>query len=148
MQVLQITVTFATLLYLRMKISHSHNKADYIGILGSLLCIVHCLAMPVLALGSAFGHDHHMHIGFLSLDYLFILINAAAVYFATREHRSVFVRILLWFALLLFAVSLIFEERNVVFQWLGYLGSALLITGHVINLYICQIAPQTKFKVS
>jgi hypothetical protein len=117
--VLQITVTFATLLYLRMKISHSHNKADYIGILGSLLCIVHCLAMPVLALGSAFGHDHHMHIGFLSLDYLFILINAAAVYFATREHRSAFVRILLWSALLLFAVSLIFEERNV--AWLSWL---------------------------
>ena len=148
MQVLQITVTFATLLYLRMKISHSHNKADYVGILGSLLCIVHCLAMPVLALGSAFGHDHHLHIGFLSLDYLFILINAAAVYFATRNHRSVFINILLWSALLLFAVSLIFEERNAVFQWLGYLGSALLITGHLINLYICQIAPQTKLKVS
>ncbi|MDQ6478883.1 MerC domain-containing protein [Dyadobacter sp. LHD-138] len=131
-----------------MKISHSHNKADYVGILGSLLCIVHCLAMPVLALGSAFGHDHHLHVGFLSLDYLFILINAAAVYFATRNHRSVFVNVLLWSALVLFAVSLIFEERNAVFQWLGYLGSALLITGHLINLYICQIAPQTKLKVS
>lgn len=148
MQVLQITVTFATLLYLRMKISHSHNKADYVGILGSLLCIVHCIAMPVLALGSAFGHDHHLHIGFLSLDYLFVLVNAAAVYFATRNHRSVFVNVLLWSALLLFAVSLVFEERNVAFRWLGYVGSALLITGHLINLYICQIAPQTKFKVS
>lgn len=148
MQVLQITVTFATLLYLRMKISHSHNKADYVGILGSLLCIVHCIAMPVLALGSAFGHDHHLHIGFLSLDYLFILVNAVAVYFATRNHRSVFVNVLLWSALVLFAVSLVFEERNVAFRWLGYVGSALLITGHLINLYICQIAPQTKFKVS
>lgn len=145
---LQITVTFATLLYLRMKISHSHNKADYVGILGSLLCIVHCIAMPVLALGSAFGHDHHLHIGFLSLDYLFILVNAVAVYFATRNHRSVFVNVLLWSALVLFAVSLVFEERNVAFRWLGYVGSALLITGHLINLYICQIAPQTKFKVS
>jgi len=148
LQLILITITFATSLHLRMKISNSHNKADYIGILGSLLCIVHCIAMPVLALGSTFGHDHHMHIGFISLDYLFILINAAAVYFATRDHKSVFVRTLLWSALLIFAVSLIFEERNIVFQWLGYFGSALLITGHLVNLYICQITPHTKLKVS
>ncbi|MCF2444385.1 MerC domain-containing protein [Dyadobacter sp. CY345] len=131
-----------------MKISHTHNKADYIGILGSVLCIVHCIAMPVLALGSTFGHDHHAHIGFISLDYLFILINAVAVYFATRGHKKSFVNLFLWVALAIFAVSLIFEERNIVFQWLGYLGSALLITGHLINLYICQIAPQPKLKVS
>lgn len=148
LQVLQITTTFDTSLSLRMKISHSHNKADYVGILGSLLCIVHCLALPVLALGTSIGHDHHAHIGFLSLDYLFILVNAIAVYFATRDHRSVLVKVLLWSALVIFGVSLVFEERHVMFQWLGYVGSALLITGHLINVYICQIAPQTKFKVS
>lgn len=148
MHIIQNTVTFATLLHLRMKNNHSHNKADYIGILGSVLCIVHCIAMPVLALGSSIGHDHHAHIGFLSLDYFFILVNAVAVYFATRDHKSLFVKVLLWSALFIFAVSIVFEERNVVFQWLGYLGSALLIGGHLINLYLCQIAPQTKFKVS
>lgn len=148
MHVIQNTVTFATQLYLRMKISHSHNKADYIGILGSALCIVHCVAMPVLALGSSLGHEHHAHIGFLSLDYFFILVNAVAVYFATRDHKSVFVKVLLWSALLIFAVSLVFEERHIIFQWLGYFGSALLIIGHLINLYLCQIERQPKLKVS
>jgi len=148
LHIIQNTVSFATQLYLHMKISHAHNKADYIGILGSVLCIVHCVAMPVLALGSSFGHEHHAHIGFVSLDYFFILVNAVAVYFATRDHKSLFVKVLLWSALLIFAISLIFEEQNIIFQWLGYAGSALLIAGHLINLYICQIASQTKLKVS
>jgi len=89
-----------------------------------------------------------MHIGFISLDYFFILINGIAVYFATRNHKSLLLRIFLWSALLIFAVSLIFEGRHDLFQWLGYLGSVLLIAGHFINLYICQIAPRVKLKIS
>jgi len=131
-----------------MKTFHTHNKADYVGILGSVLCILHCIAMPMLALGSSLGHDHHEHIGFISLDYFFILLNLIAVYFATREHKSLLVRVLLWSALSIFAVSLIFEERSIIFQWLGYFGSALLIIGHLVNLYFCQTAQQPKFKVS
>jgi hypothetical protein len=104
--------------------------------------------MPALAMGTTFTHNHHMHIGFISLDYFFILINGIAVYFATKNHKLLSLRILLWSALLVFAVSLIFEGRHFIFQWLGYLGSVLLITGHFINLYICQIAPRIKLKVS
>jgi hypothetical protein len=126
--------------------THSHNKADYIGILGSMLCIIHCIAMPALAMGSALTHNHHMHLGFISLDYFFILVNALAVYFATKNHKSLALRSFLWCALLLFAVSLIFEGRHYVFQWLGYLGSFLLIAGHFINLYNCQIAPRIKLR--
>ena len=128
--------------------THSHNKADYVGILGSVLCIIHCVAMPALAVSTTFTHNHHMHMGFISLDYFFILINGIAVYFATRNHKSFLLRIFLWSALLIFAVSLIFEGCHDLFQWLGYLGSVLLIAGHFINLYICQIAPRVKLKIS
>jgi hypothetical protein len=79
---------FATSLYLGMKASHSHGKADYIGILGSVLCIIHCLLMPALAFGSSYA-SHHEHVGMLSLDYFFILINGIAVYYATRNHKSI-----------------------------------------------------------
>ena len=128
--------------------THTHNKADYIGILGSVLCIIHCLAMPALAMGTAFTPNHHIHVGFVSLDYLFILMNGIAVYFATKGHKSILLKILLWGALTIFAVSLIFENRHYMFHWLGYIGSILLITGHFINLYICQIAARIKLKVS
>jgi hypothetical protein len=138
---------FATSLYLGMKASHSHGKADYIGILGSVLCIIHCLLMPALAFGSSYA-SHHEHAGMLSLDYFFILINGIAVYYATRNHKSIPVRIILWGALVLFSTSLILEGKHIVFAWLGYAGSALLIIGHLLNLYICQIAPRLKVRVS
>jgi hypothetical protein len=131
-----------------MKSTRSHGKADYIGILGSILCIIHCLLVPALAFGSSMAHDHHAHAGLLSLDYFFILVNGIAVYFATRAHKSWPIRLLLWGALSIFAVSLIFEASHHAFSWLGYLGSALLITGHLINLYKCQISPRLKYRVS
>jgi hypothetical protein len=84
----------------------------------------------------------------LSLDYFFILINGIAVYYATRNHKSLPVRIILWGALVLFSTSLILEGKHVIFAWLGYAGSALLIIGHLLNLYICQIAPKLKVRVS
>ena len=127
-----------------MKNTQSHGKADYIGIAGSVLCIVHCLLVPALALGSSFSHNHHSNAGLLSLDYFFILINAIAVYYATRDHKSLPLRILLWGALSLFSVSLIFENQNGIFTLLGYAGSGLLIVGHLLNIYICQFANRAK----
>jgi len=127
--------------------THSHSKADYIGILGSVLCIVHCLLVPALAFGTTLS-SHHDHAGLISLDYLFILVNGVAVFFATREHKSVPVRVLLWGALAIFSVSLIFEAKHPVFTYLGYAGSGLLIIGHLLNLYICQIAPRMKWRIS
>jgi len=127
-----------------MKNTQGHGKADYIGIAGSVLCIVHCLLVPALALGSSFSHNHHSSAGLLSLDYFFILINAIAVYYATRDHKSLPLRILLWGALSLFSVSLIFENQNGIFTLLGYAGSGLLIVGHLLNIYICQFANRAK----
>jgi len=131
-----------------MKVTHAHSKADYIGIVGSVLCIIHCMLVPALAFSSTLLHDHDSRTGLLSLDYLFILVNGFAVYFATREHKSMPIRALLWGAMALFSVSLIFEGSSPVFSWLGYFGSVLLITGHLLNIYTCQIAPRFKLKAS
>ncbi len=117
---------------------HHHGKADYVGIAGSALCLVHCLVTPALALGSTFSAPHQASIGFLGLDFFFILINGAAVYLATREHRIPALRAFLWFSFALFSVSLLLEHQNEAFHLLGYLGSALLIGGHLYNLVFCK----------
>ena len=130
-----------------MKAAHSHGKADYIGILGSVLCTIHCMLVPALAFGSTV-FSKHTHTGLISLDYFFILVNGVAVYYATRNHKSLPIRLLLWGALIIFSVSLIFEGKSHVFTWLGYAGSGLLIAGHFLNIYICRIAPRFKYKIS
>lgn len=131
-----------------MKAAHSHNnKADYIGITGSILCIIHCLLVPAISIGSSLERMHTHQAGLLSLDLLFIAINGIAVFYATKDHKSLPLRIFLWGALGIFSISILFESHSPVFIWLGYLGSGLLIIGHMINLYICQIAPRLKFKL-
>lgn len=117
--------------------AHTHGKADYIGIVGSVLCLIHCLVTPAIALGTTL--TSHVHTaGGLSFDYFFILINGIAVYYATREHRIPMLRLALWASFALFAVSLLLETYNPVFQFLGYVGSALLILGHGYNLFYCR----------
>ncbi|WP_247236921.1 MerC domain-containing protein [Telluribacter sp. SYSU D00476] len=117
---------------------HTHGRADYVGIAGSLLCIVHCLLTPVLAVGSSLTVDDHTIAGFLHLDYLFVLVNGLAVYYATRGHKFPLVKLILWLAFGLFAVSILLEGTATVFVWLGYIGSGVLIAGHAVNLLLCR----------
>lgn len=121
---------------------HTHGKADYIGVAGSVLCLVHCLITPALALGSSLSIDHHTAGG--GLDYLFILVNGLAVFFATREHRSPALRLFLWASFALFSVSLLLEHDFAGFKTLGYVGSGLLILGHLYNLIYCRTSYSTK----
>jgi len=121
---------------------HTHGKADYIGVAGSVLCLVHCLITPALALGSSLSVNHHTAGG--GLDYLFILVNGLAVFFATRNHRSPALRLFLWGSFALFSVSLLLEHDFAEFQLLGYVGSGLLIIGHLYNLIYCRTFYSTK----
>ena len=110
------------------------KKADYIGITGSVLCIIHCLTAPILVMASGFFHDDTLRAGFLGLDYVFIAVNIAAVYFATRHHTSPAIRTALWSFLTLFAVALLLEDTSKTFEYVAYVASAGLVITHLVNL--------------
>lgn len=110
------------------------KKADYIGIAGSVLCLIHCLAAPVLVMTSNLLRDDTLRAGFLSLDYVFIAVNIIAVYFATRHHSSSIIRTALWSFLLLFAIGLILEDVSPAFEYIAYAASAGLVISHLVNL--------------
>jgi len=114
------------------------GNADYIGITGSILCIIHCIVTPVLTVSSSLLLKDTLHEGMHLLGYIFILINGAAVYYATRHSHSSRLNRFLWAAFGVFAASIVLEEVNEVFHYTGYLGSFLLIVGHSLNLYICR----------
>lgn len=121
--------------------THSHDKADLVGISGSVLCLIHCLLSPALLLGSSLASEHtHPHeAGFAQLDWIFIIINGLAVYYATKGgHGTSSVRIFMWFSFIVFATSLLLENAHPLFVWAGYLGSGLLILGHLYNLVKCK----------
>ena len=123
-----------------MKLDIVDKKADYIGITGSVLCLVHCLSAPVLVMTSSLLRDDTLRAGFLSLDYIFIAVNIVAVYFAARQQPSLSIRTALWSFLFLFAVGLLLEEVNPFFEYMAYAASAGLVTSHLFNLRQHRVA--------
>ncbi len=110
------------------------KKADYLGIAGSILCIVHCLVTPVLIMTSTLLKDELVRTSFAGLDYAFIGVNIIAVYFATRHATSPIIKMALWGFLSLFSVALLLENNSRVFEYLTYAASIGLVLTHMANL--------------
>jgi hypothetical protein len=82
-----------------MKFSGISQKSDWVGILSSAGCILHCLAMPVVVYASGAAlHGEHTE----WLDYLFVAVAAGAVVYSVRQAHSLAVKLLLIGAWLLF----------------------------------------------
>lgn len=116
-----------------MKATTLTSKADYIGITGSVLCIIHCLATPVLLLTVNFAHEG-LKVGYLSLDYVFILVNIFAVYHATKHAHSVTIKRALWGFLAFFTACLLLEDVSEAFEYAGYAASLGLVITHLVNI--------------
>ena len=118
-----------------MKFSGISQKSDWVGILSSVGCILHCLAMPVViyASGAALHGEHTEW-----LDYLFVAVAAGAVMYSVRQAHSLAVKLLLIGAWLLFSVGVVLQPAFAEASVLTYAGSVALIAGHAINLRHCR----------
>lgn len=117
-----------------MKTDRLSRKADYIGITGSVLCIIHCLITPVLLMTTTLIQDEQLRIGYLSLDYVFIGVNIIAVYLATRHYAPPIIKKGLWGFLSLFTIALLLEDVAPAFEYLAYAASAGLVISHLLNI--------------
>ena len=108
------------------------NKGDLIGILSSSICLVHCVATPLLI---AFGA------GFITnpfFKYLFLIISFVSIFKATENITSKKISLLLWISFWGFLFSTLFQEE---YEWLhysGYLFAILIIIGHILNIKHCR----------
>lgn len=118
-----------------MKFSSIEQKWDWVGILGSAGCILHCLAMPavIYASGTALHGNHYEW-----LDYLFVGVAALAMFYSVRQSHAIGVKLLLILAWLLFSVGVVLQPIFSSAYLLMYAGSAALISGHTINLRRCR----------
>lgn len=108
------------------------NKADLIGILSSSICLVHCVATPLLIAFVA---------GFITnpiIKYLFLIISFVSIFKATENVTSKKISLLLWISFWGFLFSTLFQEE---YEWLhysGYLFAILIIIGHILNIKHCR----------
>lgn len=120
------------------------STADYVGIAGSSLCLVHCLATPVLMVLRWYECCHFLEAAWW--DYCFLLICFIAVFYTTRTHQSVGLVWAFWLAFVAFAVAILFEDDFVFAPYLGYGASSLLIIIHIFNIKFCKKCQTKNFQ--
>jgi uncharacterized membrane protein YoaK (UPF0700 family) len=114
---------------------------DYLGIAGSGMCMIHCLAMPILFfIQNSLAKDvlKGLDLENVYLDYLFVLLCFAAVFSVTKHHNSWKISTSFWVFFVLFAISVLFEEDFEHLDFLGYGASIGLIITHIINIKYCK----------
>ncbi|MEM1055400.1 MAG: MerC domain-containing protein [Bacteroidota bacterium] len=107
---------------------------DAAGIALSALCILHCLAIPLIATGAlAWAASESIHIGLTVALALIVLLVAIPSY---QRHRRLAVPVLLVGGVALLVAGLTIGEAmgETAEILLTVLGSVVLITGHVLNI--------------
>ncbi len=121
------------------------QKSDNVGIISSVLCLIHCLLLPVaisamsVANQHHHGHDHaHLHGSLEFMDYIFWVFSLVAVFYSLRQTTHKGVRIAFGLAGLLFTAGILGKEILPFGHFWSYLGSACLIVTHTYNMRYCK----------
>ncbi|MCC5943378.1 MAG: MerC domain-containing protein [Bernardetiaceae bacterium] len=131
------------------------SLSDFSGIFASLLCLAHCLIVPLFFAGYAAAGEHvheegevHFHAdSFFSWDYVFILLGFLAVWHSARRTKIMWIRLILWGSFSLFVLAVFLESYSSLWHYGHYAAALGLIIGHVANLMTCNRC-ETSHKVA
>lgn len=129
---------FCNIVAITMDLTHSHDK---IGIWSSLLCIVHCLAVP-LVLAVTNGIDLHHNAWWDALQVVFILIGFWAIRHVVKHMTHTWLKAAFWATFAALVVS-VFMHHSFFGEVLNYSAASALIVLHSINLYLSRTKKTT-----
>ena len=112
-----------------MKRKIPQGVADFGGALNAGLCLVHCLAGPLL-LAVWGSHTHTSEVW----DIVFLVISGVLIALATRRSTTRAVRLALWGCFALFAAAWLLRTAYPWLEAVQYLASIGLIVAHIVNL--------------
>jgi MerC mercury resistance protein len=113
------------------------TTSDKIGITASILCLIHCLALPILFTVSADTlHlvNHEMPI----IDYIFAGVALVAAYLSARKTTNTKVKIAFGVGWAFFILGVLLHDNPYLFILL-HIGSIILIITHLKNIHSCRI---------
>ena len=117
-------------------------KSDLIGAAASALCLVHCLATPLLFVAQTglIGHVESHPQWWGILDLVFLAISFMAIWWSSKKTAKTWMQIALWisWSVLCFIV---FNEKLAIMEIAEqaiYIPSACLIFFHLYNRKYCQ----------
>ena len=86
------------------------RRPDYIGAIASTLCLLHCIATPLIFIVQAGSLNccGSPPTWWKLIDVLFVVISFFAIYNSTRTSSSKLIKALLWLAILVYVILLLF----------------------------------------
>lgn len=120
--------------------ANRRQLSDYLGISSATICLIHCLAAPILMSMGVAVHDHEGHDhGWQMLlshgwDFVFLGIGFVAVILSSRHMSSRPRKFLLWGSFAFLAAAILLEHVGPIFQYLVYASSVALILTHTANI--------------
>jgi uncharacterized BrkB/YihY/UPF0761 family membrane protein len=116
--------------------------ADYAGIVAAVVCLIHCLAAPLVLGAAAHGHSHshdhahaadvwYLHRGW---DFVFLAVGLFAVWYSSQHSQQRWMNRLLWGSFGFLALSVLLEASGSFFRYLVYLSSLILVVAHLLQL--------------
>lgn len=118
------------------------NKADTIGALAGILCMLHCFATPflILALAGNASYLGEAPMWWVIINHLFLIISFFAVYRSLQTTSNKLMKPMLWSSWVVLAFVIINEQIG----WLELpeaisYGAAIILVGlHLYNRRYCQ----------
>jgi hypothetical protein len=110
-------------------------QSDNVGIVSSVLCLLHCVSVPVLlSVATHWDADMKRLLNTEWIHYAFLAIALAAVYFSTRHAAAPRLRSALWIFFVVFGVGIVLNESFPAAKAMVYVGSLGLVISHVFNI--------------
>ena len=122
------------------------TKSDTVGALSSTLCVLHCVAIPILFLiqpTSAINKES-LPIWWTSLDFVFLIISFFAVFWSAKKTAVKWVKYGFWLGWMALTAGIL-NEKFAVFEWSElsiYIPAIVLVFLHFYNRSYCQPKPE------
>lgn len=118
------------------------KKPDVWGAFASGLCLVHCVATPLLFVLSTCIGDCESVAPFWwkQFDYIFLVISFLAVFQSTRTTGSTIIKFGMWFSWMALVALLINEKLEIfhVTETFVFIASISLVVLHLCNRKFCK----------
>lgn len=121
------------LLYICIEMRNWLKSSDSVGILASVVCLLHCLMLPVLILFRV-PMSHWLEEYWHAFDFVFLGIGFVAVLYSARRTPFTWMRYFLWFSFAALAASITLKHYETVFNTIAIVAALVLIIAHIINL--------------
>ena len=117
------------------------KNSDNLGVLSSILCLIHCLVTPFIyiSFASLFSQNELLSFSWKSINLIFIVFSLVAVYGSTKKTTSKVIKPIFWLSWCFLFFFLFNEEVKFIElpEALSYISAINLAGIHIYNLKFC-----------